>query len=152
MSKRKHIQAICHGPIAFGQNYKSPWEDVWLRWKGKPGRKRYYLGPTLCCHAELVADLQMDEELQVKHPDCDWSEDIARHRASLALLEHDEFSFDADGKCPDIYTKAKGINRREAERMLAFMLERRFGIRNPKFDWRKQTSFCVTPTGFGNYD
>ena len=41
-------------------------------------------------------------------------------------------------------------NRAEAERMLAFFLEHRHGIKNPKFGWRK-TDFCVTPTGFGDY-
>jgi hypothetical protein len=35
--QRKRIVAVCYGPIAFGPQYRSPWEDVWIRWKAKPG-------------------------------------------------------------------------------------------------------------------
>jgi hypothetical protein len=51
---------------------------------------------------------------------------------------------------PNVYTRALGIDRAEAERMLVFLLERRFGVRNPKFE-RRKTDFCITPTGFGDY-
>lgn len=152
MAVRKHIQAICHGPIAFGVQYKSPWEDVWLRWHGKPGRTRYYLGPTLCCEAELIADLEMNIECQRKHPEYDYSEDIDGSRRMLQDLRGSRFASELVGGTPGIYTKANGIDRKEAEAMLAFMLEKRFDIKNPKFDWRRQTDFCVSPMGFGHYE
>ena len=49
--QRKRIVAICYGPIAFGPQYRSPWEDVWIRWKAKPGRRLYYAAPTLFTNA-----------------------------------------------------------------------------------------------------
>ena len=75
-----------------------------------------------------------------------------RRRPNEAMLAALEVSPHAADDCdpPNVYTRANGINRAEAERMLAFWLERRRGIKNPKFGWRK-TDFCVTPTGFGDY-
>ena len=145
--QRKCILAICYGPIAFGPQYRSPWEDVWIRWKAKPGRRLYYAAPTLICLAELLADLQRTRERHRKRPR---PEDIAHDEAMLTALEVSPHAAD-DYDPPNVYTRAIGINRSEAERMLAFWLGRRHGIKNPKFEWRK-TDFCITPTGFGDYD
>jgi hypothetical protein len=144
--QRKRIVAVCYGPIAFGPQYRSPWEDVWIRWKAKPGRRLYYAAPTLICRAELLADLKRTRERHRKRPRL---ADITHDEAMLAALEVSPHA--ADG-CdpPNVYTRANGINRAEAERMLAFWLERRHGIKNPKFGWRK-TDFWITPTGFGEY-
>ena len=144
--RRKRIVAVCYGPIAFGPQYRSPWEDVWIRWKAKPGRRLYYAAPTLICRAELLADLKWTRERQRKRPQL---ADITHDEAMLAALEVSPYAAD-DCDPPNVYTRANGISRAEAERMLAFLLERRHGIRNPKFHWRK-TGFCITPTGFGEY-
>lgn len=145
--QRKHVMAICYGPIAFGPHYKSPWEDVWLRWKGKPGRRRYYTAPTLICRAELIADLERHRERQKKRPKL-YVTDIAHDEAILRALECSPHAVD-DWDPPNVCTRAIGIDRAEAERMLAFLLERRYGVLNPKFEW-KRTDFCITPTGFGD--
>lgn len=146
--QRKHVIAVCHGPIAFGPHYKSPWEDVWLRWKGKPGRRRYYSAPTLICRAELVADLEWHHRLPKKGAQLQ-SSDTAHNEAMLQALERSPHVVD-DWDPPNVYTRAVGIDRAEAERMLAFLLECRHGVLNPKFEWKK-TDFCITPTGFGDY-
>ena len=145
--QRKRILAICYGPIAFGPHYRSPWEDVWIRWKAKPGRRLYYVAPTLICRAELLADLKRTRERHRKRPRL---QDITHDEAMLAALDVSPHAAD-DYDPPNVYTRATGINRAEAERMLAFLLERQYGIKHPKFEWKK-TDFCITPTGFGDYD
>lgn len=146
--QRKHVIAVCHGPIAFGPHYKSPWEDVWLRWKGKPGRRRYCSAPTLICRAELVADLERHRERR-KSRAKSCAADLAHDEAILHALEASPYVVD-DWDPPNVYTRAVGLDRAEAERMLAFLLERRYGVMSPKFEWKK-TDFCITPTGFGDY-
>jgi hypothetical protein len=149
MPQKKRILTICHGPIALGLQYKSPWEDVWLRWKGKPGRRRYSSAPTLVCRAELIADLESDRCLQNKRSAAS-AGDIEHDKAMLDELECAPYAVD-DWDPPNVYTRANGINRAEAERMLAFLLERRYKVLNPKFEWKKKTGFCIMPTGFGDY-
>jgi len=146
--QRKRVIATCYGPIAFGPHYKAPWEDVWLRWKGKPGRRSYFSGPTLICRAELVADLERHRKRRKKRPKS-YATDIAHDEAILQALEDSRYAVD-DWDPPNVYTRAIGLDRAEAERMLVFLLERRYGVMNPKFEWKK-TDFCITPTGFGDY-
>jgi len=148
MKQKKHVVTTCHGPIAFGPRYKSPWEDVWLQWKGKPGRRRYYSSPTLVCRAELVVDLERNRELLTQQGEM-YATDVAHDEAMLDALERAPNAVD-DWDPPNVYTRAVGIDRAEAERMLAFLLERRYGVLNPKFDW-KRPDVCISPTGFGDY-
>jgi hypothetical protein len=101
--------------------------DVWIRWKAKPGRRLYYAAPTLICRAELLADLKRTRERHRKRPRL---EDIAHDEAMLAALEVSPHAAD-DYDPPSVYTRAIGINRSETEQMLAFLLERRHGIKNP---------------------
>lgn len=93
------------------------------------------------------ADLERTRERYRTRPRFD---DIAHDEAMLAALERSPYAAD-DYDPPNVYTRANGINRAEAERMLAFLLERRHGVKNPRVEWKK-TDFCVTPTGFGDYD
>ncbi len=142
--QKKCVLAICHGPIAFGRRYKSPWEDVWLQWKGKPGRRSYYSAPTLICRAELVAKLERHRSRR-KYADARKA-DIAHDEAMLLALDRSPYVVD-DWDPPNVYTRALGMDRAEAEGMLTFLLERRYRVRNPKFQWKK-ADFCITPTGF----
>ena len=113
--QNKRVLAVCYGPIAFGPHYKSPWEDVWLRWKGKPGRRRYYSAPTLICRAELVADLEHHRDRHKKRPEL-YAGDIAHDEAMLLALERSAHVVD-DWDPPNVYTRAVGIDRAEAERI-----------------------------------
>ena len=114
------------------------------------GKNVTILGPCLECIDEVIFDLQMYRELQEKHPDLDYKWDIDYGEAILEELETNDYYCEMDSGCPSVVTKAKGIDRAEAERMLTFLLKKRFGIINPKFLWKKQ-DLCVTPMGFGNY-
>lgn len=169
-AQRKRVVCIGHGPIFFGPHHKSPWEDVWLRWhKGKPSRGMARAAPTLECAAELRAELEMNEEIRRKPISHDstaeerqawYREEDAVYAAQLKELETQPYSSDTDfaPKSWDnrpalgtVVTKANGIDRAEAERMLAYYLGRHYGLRNVKFVW-KRPDFCVQPAGFGNYD
>lgn len=168
---RKRVLCSCHGPIAFGPHYKSPWEDVWLRWKGKPGRKVYRAAPTLVCHRELYVELEMHAEIRKGplHPlsigdiilpgtpevpmeerESWYLRDDEVMRSMLAALERAPYACDwqsypeRDKGLSTVYTKAAGIDRKEAERMLAYFLEVAYGVKNVKFDWKK-ADFCIEP-------
>jgi hypothetical protein len=78
-----------------------------------------------------------------------YATDVAHDEAMLDALERAPNAVD-DWDPPNVYTRAVGIDRAEAERMLAFLLERRYGVLNPKFDW-KRPDVCISPTGFGDY-
>jgi hypothetical protein len=91
----------------------------------------------------------MEEELQEKHPEIDYRDSIATLKAALSTLEHAPYARD-DSEYPNIYTRAMGIDRAEAERMLAWFLEEKYGVKHPKFLWKRPT-LVVVPTGFGAY-
>lgn len=181
---QKRIRCYCHGPIAFGSRYKSPWEDVWLKWKGKPGRAVYRAAPTLMCRQEIVADMEMHEhiradrqghkmslgpsngfssEAQWTHSElseAEWQEKQSRYRDDdeechglLAQLDRQQFVINGAGSLASVYTNANGIDRAEAERMLAYFLRDQYDIHNPKFVWDKpdRELGAIMPHSFGDY-
>ena len=176
---RKRILCFCHFPFAQYPDAKVPWDDVYLRWKAKPGRRVYRAAPCLVCKAEVLADLKMHEEIRNEKTIRVWSltaedgfgskqseeplseeviaehqtwyrEDDARYRQVLEDLETQEFAMIGGEPGLTLYTSAKGINRREAERMLAWWLYGTQGFANPKFVWKKP-KYIVEPMGFGDY-
>jgi len=60
----KEIKVTCWGSIALSDKYKSYWEDVWLTWKGKPGRKKYYSILRLSSKTECESKLKIKLEYQ----------------------------------------------------------------------------------------
>lgn len=169
MSSRKHIRCFADYPFAQYPDTKVPWDDVYLTWKGKPGRKTYRASPCLECDAEVKMDLKMHEE--IRNREGEWNaldslrtapratkeerqswyrEDDAVYMQVLKDLETSEFAESGKGAGLCIYTKSVGINKREAERMMAWWLEKHYGIRNPKFVWNKPKTI-ITPMGFGSY-
>ena len=60
----KEIKVNCRGQISISSKYESPWEDVWLSWKGKPGRKKYYSILRLSSKTECESKLKIKLEYQ----------------------------------------------------------------------------------------
>lgn len=149
---QKRIYCYCHGLLPLYPDVLSPWEDVWLRWKGKPGRTVYHAAPCLECHREVVFDLELHKKIREADPQrAGWyREDDAEYHAVLKALETNEFACSGEGAGLSIYTKEKGINRKLAERMMAWWLEKEHGIKNPKFVWDRP-EFVAAPYGFGDY-
>jgi hypothetical protein len=150
---RKRIQCFADFPFAQYPDAKVPWDDVYLRWKGKPGRRVYRAAPCLECEAELKMDLKIHEDIRQRyngeHDDWYRKED-ADYQRVLAELAVADYAASGEGAGLCIYTKSHGIDKHEAERMLAWWLNRTHGIRNPKFVWNRP-KFIVTPMGFGEY-
>lgn len=136
MPSQKRVRLFCHGALSAGPQYQTHWEDVWLRWKGKPGRKLYYAGPCLCTRADLESHLVIDRDLVRQYPGGWHDKNVAVSETLLAILDRQAFAVD-DYDCPNVYTNADFIDRAEAERMLVWFLKERHGVTNPKFVWQK---------------
>lgn len=168
---RKRILCFADYPFAQYPEAKVPWDDVYLRWKGKPGRRVYRASPCLQCDAEVKMDLKIHEDIRnredegpiveyikgyvpkrtTKEERQSWYRDEdAIYERVLKDLETSDYAESGAGAGLNLYTKAAGINKREAERMLAWWLNKTHGIRNPKFVWIRP-KFIITPMGFGHY-
>ena len=139
----KEIKVKCYGPITLSSNYESPWEDVWLSWKGKPGRKKYYLGPCLSSKTDAESEHEINLECQEKHPDIEWDEEIEKSRETLEVINNGEIYIDDNhSTIPNVYSPKEFINRKEAERMIVKLLETR-GVKNIKCNWLKPKMIIV---------
>ena len=112
------------------------WADVWMSWKDSRRRKQY-LAPCINSAKGAYSDLWMSVECRLRNPDMAsvFDADIQRGSEAVEAIEGGAWHIE-DGAhgMPEIYSPAPEINRREAERMMALVLERS-GIRNPKFRW-----------------
>jgi hypothetical protein len=141
MAQRKVVRCFGHGVIHAGPHYQTHWQDVWLRWKGKPGQKVYRAAPCIVTRADLEADLVTDEVWAANYPEGhsfkeNCKKQVEYTKRMLAILDTQPFARD-DYDCPNVYTNAEFIDRAEAERMLAWYLLDAHGVKNPKFDWEK---------------
>lgn len=135
----KRVRCLGHGPIFAGSHYRSGWEDVWLRWKGKPGRTIYRAAPCLISSGDLRGEIESCRWMLERHPgkyDRHYQQDIAANEAILARLTEAPYWAD-DADCPNVYTRTDYIDRAEAERMIAWFLADRYGVKRPKLDWQR---------------
>ena len=149
----KIIRCRCYGLISAHASAKAPWEDVWLRWKSKPGRRTYTKGTTLKTRAELLVDLRHGRELQTEDPDAESGlVYVAGLEKILTGLDENQYMIGPEADPTYIYTRSPGIDRAEAERMLLFFLRNRYEIRFPQFKWnRLEGGPAIIPVGFGQY-
>ena len=131
----KKITARCHGPIAASKKYSSPWEDVWLSWTGKPGRKRYYLAPTLVSHYDIRIELEINQELQAKYGSS-YDSDVEEYTEILKYLDHQPYYHLPDDKFPTVFTSSEAINRKEATRMIEYLM-RSLGFNDIICKWKR---------------
>ena len=150
MSK-KTIRCQTHGLMGRYTSAPVAWEDIWISWKGKPGRTTYKASPCVICSAELEFDMWLHDKIRREQNEPDWYLDEDENaREALATLERQEYAVMGVDASLQIVTKAKGIDRKEAERMLAWYLLRYHRVRNPKFSWQR-SEYLVASTGFGDY-
>lgn len=147
------VNVLCTGPIAISRKYCCTWDDVWINWNVKPGRKnKKYLAPTLMSRTDIERDLENHkkefEELKEKE-----SDDIVFIETEIEydkeiLQELDKGNIfiqkDMDDLIPDVVSPKEYINKDEAERMLTKLLEEWFGLKNIRFKW-KRPKLVVTP-------
>lgn len=140
----KKITVDCYGPIAVGRKYQSPWEDVWLSWKAKPGRKKYYLAPCLIGKIDAEQSHELNLECVKIHPDTNWTEEIEQSKAAVEATSLGKiFIADPESAIPNVYTPKDFIDRAEAEKMIACLMKLH-GVKNIKCVWRKPR-FIVVP-------
>ena len=144
----KRVLIRCYEPITVDPDYRQPWSDVWIRYKARPGRRVYGFAPTLISRREWMFNLQeaqdearTSEKAQVE---------VKRLESVIARLQTSAVHVEIDGQdsaCPNIYSVAEWIDRREAETMLrAFMALR--GFRRIKFLWSRPR-LIVQPVSSG---
>lgn len=117
------------------------WADVWLRYKGKPGRKVYWLSPCLEAAADIDRELEIYAECAREYPDSDYSEEIRHIEEIREKLKQADFVISGEGACLSVYTSKDMIDRAEAERMLRWLLAEN-GIRRTKLQWNKPKIYC----------
>ena len=69
MSRSKRVRLFCHDPLVVDPEALVYWSDVWVKFKGKPGRKLYEYGPTLISGADMENTLESNREFLAKHPE-----------------------------------------------------------------------------------
>jgi hypothetical protein len=153
MSQRKHIRVHCYGPIAVSKDYESSWEDIWLRWKDRPGHARKAM-VTICGRANLENDIDIQRECLAdatrdkKDYAHEFSAELATLRGVLDKLTTPEsiavYPREAEDNCPDLYCGREMLTRADAERVMAWWLEKKHGVRNVKFCWRRPRYMVVS--------
>jgi hypothetical protein len=155
MAKQKRVRCFGHGPLNLGPHYTVGWEDVWLRWVSKPGKTIHRAGPCLMSRGDALGSLEeakwtlTQDDLMVKYGDI-YREDLEDCQAIVDRLNTERFVLDDhhasnDPMMPNIYTQADDIDRAEAERMLAWWLERVCGVTRPKFQWKRVEGPIIFP-------
>jgi len=133
----KKITIRCYGPIALNRKYKSPWEDFYLSWTGKPGRKKYRLAPYLCSRPDIEWHHRRDLETQEKNEDADLGQRILQDTLILEALGKGRIYIeDGDTYLPNVYTPAEFIDRAEAERLIAELMKLR-GFDKIRCKWKR---------------
>lgn len=154
-AQQKRVRVFGHGVLHAGPQYKTAWEDVWLWWKGKPGRRTYRLGPCVSSKADILGQIDSSREFIAKFPDTPhmktFVEEIQEGEEILRQLEASPDGLWEDGRVgiPNVYTTKMWLDRAEVNRMLTWLLARRYGITNPpKFVW-EPCDFIIQGVSFG---
>lgn len=140
----KKIEIKCYGPIAVSKTAKCPWEDVYMYWTQKPGRKKKRMWVVLDTKVNMEKDLESYKKLQ-EEGDADFSEEISEFEKELKILETTDIMVGTvEDDYAELFTNNDFIDRNEAEKMM-FKFLRYLGINNElKFKWRRQ-NFIITP-------
>ncbi len=147
MAKQKRVRCFGHSPLNLGPHYTVSWDDVWLRWVSKPGKTIQRLGPCLCSLTDAMAEIDENTWVLTHAPDLvakygrEYYQEELNSARDLVRRIKDEglicVAKSTDDRLPILYTSARVIDRAEAERMLAWWLSVAYGVKRPKFQWKK---------------
>ena len=142
----KEIKVTCWGSIALSDKYKSYWEDVWLTWKGKPGRKKYYSILRLSSKTECESKLKIKLEYQKKYHYLDYINEIDVCEKILTSINDGQIYIDCiHSNIPKVHSPKEFIDRKEAEVMIGVVLKEMYDIKNIKCNWLK-SNIVIIPT------
>lgn len=139
----KTVTLICHGLITVEPDAKVAWEDVWVRYRHNGKRLSY--GPTLIGRADLDGEIEFHDELKKKHPEHDWSEDIAKLAQAASILDSGSrvaIGDDWDNGTPTLYFAEDYFDRAGAEEMIRAMMIQ-LGHASVAFNWERKTDIVV---------
>lgn len=142
----KTVRVYCHGPIAVSRDAKVGWEDVWLSWSGKPGRKKYRAAPTLMGERDLRGDIEMEESLLAdpRYAGEPWLDEISAWLSKLkaaraALNEGRGYVFlnaaDKNSANHSVYVSGEWLDRARAEDAMRAYLATVHGLKAVRFQW-----------------
>lgn len=136
---KKQVTVKCYGPIALSRENSSPWEDVFINYKTRPGKSHHHF-LTLWSYDNLLREWFYLELKRFKNNEIELSEDLIKCRSAKQALNSLNIYIDIDN---NIYTKKKCIDRTEADQMIsAFMAK--LGFLNVHMRW-KRPKFVVIP-------
>lgn len=126
----KKIKVSCCGPIAFSKKHQSPWEDVWLSWTEKPGRKKCSIAHTLIGRADLERTLEYDE---------DGTKEL---KTALVHAKNGCYFVAPFENMSNVYTPKEFIDREEAERMISKVMKE-YGFKSIVCKWLRQKLLII---------
>ena len=139
----KQIKVRCYGPITVDPDYPSLWEDVYLSWTQKPGRKRMEIAPCLVSKTDLISDLLTHKNMQ-EDGAADFSEDIERLEKALSTIENGHYYiYDKDNPLTDMCTPKEYIDKKEAEKMIRLIMIE-YGYDNVKLKWERPKMVIIS--------
>jgi hypothetical protein len=146
----KKIKVKCYGTVAVDKQAKSPWEDVYLEWTEKPGRKKRNIGLTVISKSNLEMDLKINKELVAKFPECDIQKDIDYELKALKELEKNQVYIHAIASdYPDrddykdlleVFTSKEYLDRAEIDRLIGIVADR-YGYPHVVTKWKRPSFF-----------
>jgi len=138
MSK-KQVRVRCYGPIAYGKQYSSPWEDLFIMYKTGPG-KSHYFWLTVVGMSDLLKELKTVQELNEEFSGA-YVEEIKEFEDILKILSFQDFHVDKEFK--NIYSNKDLIDKKESNRLISEFMKIK-GFSNIHCRW-KNPGFCITP-------
>lgn len=140
MTQKKKIRVRTNGPLSLDHRHTVPWEDIWIEWKGRPGRPRKGELVTVISLPDLDRDIAISKHILAKGKEDQEMLDAIRQELidqenirQMCLTNPDGIQLDA---YDNVQTREAEINRRVAEDMLAAYLRIKHQILNPKFCWQ----------------
>ncbi len=133
----KHIQVQSYDTLSVSPHRIVPWSDCYLRFKTRPNRI-HRVSVTLVGRAEAMSQLELSRQAQIRYPDLDYAEDIAREEQAIReVAEGRPYLYPGLPNCPDVLTWRDEIDRAHAEYLLDFVLAQHFSFPRVTYRWRR---------------
>ena len=134
----KKLLIVCFGTLALNKKLQTSWEDLFVLWTGKPGRKKYEVSMCLQSKPATEDEHKSNLELSAEHPEQDWTKDINQSTLALEAVTSGRIYVDLDrtDNYAYAYSPKDRIDRAEAERMIAETMKL-YGFESIRCKWKK---------------
>jgi hypothetical protein len=145
--QRKKVKVCCHGPLGVGKQYKSPWEDIWIYYKIRPGKSHHFWF-TFISYPDFRRGAAFNIECARDSTDADFSEEIAYDERIEKYLETNDFHFNETQG--DFVVRQNYIDREVVENLLDWYMKSK-GYNDVKYKW-KYPNIVVLPFSFAKME